>query len=77
MRLDDLPVVLIATKRCGEPVSDQHLLVEFKEGIRPDRHIHLHDLSPAAAFDLAAALCGLDHESVDALVADTGGNPIC
>ncbi|MET9531356.1 BREX system ATP-binding domain-containing protein [Streptomyces sp. NPDC006649] len=74
-RLDDLPVVLIATKRCGEPVSDQHLLVEFKEGIRPDRHIHLHDLSPAAAFDLAAALCGLDHESVDALVADTGGNP--
>ncbi|NDZ77197.1 AAA family ATPase [Streptomyces sp. SID10853] len=74
-RLDDLPVVLLATKRRGEPVSDQHLLVEFEEGIRPDRHIHLHDLSPAAALDLAAALCGHDHESVDALIADTGGNP--
>ncbi|MFG3346479.1 BREX system ATP-binding domain-containing protein [Streptomyces sp. NPDC048018] len=74
-RLDNLPVVLLATKRCGEPASDQHLLVEFMEGVRPDRHIHLHDLSPSAAFDLAAALCGHDHESVDALVADTGGNP--
>ncbi|MFF5972936.1 BREX system ATP-binding domain-containing protein [Streptomyces sp. NPDC012769] len=74
-RLDNLPVVLLATKRCGEPASDQHLLVEFMEGVRPDRHIHLHDLSPSAASDLAAALCGHDHESVDALVADTGGNP--
>lgn len=74
-RLDNLPVVLLATKRCGEPATDQHLLVEFMEGVRPDRHIHLHDLSPSAASDLAAALCGHDHESVDALVADTGGNP--
>ncbi|MET9953719.1 BREX system ATP-binding domain-containing protein [Streptomyces sp. NPDC006339] len=74
-RLDNLPVVLLATKRCGEPASDQHLLVEFMEGVRPDRHIHLHDLSPSAASDLAAALCGHDHEAVDALVADTGGNP--
>ncbi|MFI8825007.1 ATP-binding protein [Streptomyces sp. NPDC053431] len=74
-RLDNLPVVLLATKRCGEPASDQHLLVEFMEGIRPDHHIHLHDLSPSAAFDLAAALCGHDHASVGALVADTGGNP--
>ncbi|MER7520488.1 BREX system ATP-binding domain-containing protein [Streptomyces sp. NPDC126499] len=74
-RLDNLPVVLLATKRCGEPASDQHLLVEFMEGVRPDRHIHLHDLSPSAASDLAASLCGHDHASVDALVADTGGNP--
>ncbi|MFE9765303.1 BREX system ATP-binding domain-containing protein [Streptomyces sp. NPDC005808] len=74
-RLDNFPVLLLATKRCGEPASDQHLLVEFMEGIRPDRHIHLHDLSPSAAFDLAAALCGHGQVSVDALVADTGGNP--
>ncbi|MGA5068663.1 BREX system ATP-binding domain-containing protein [Streptomyces exfoliatus] len=74
-RLDNLPVVLLATKRCGEPASDQHLLVELMEGVRADRHIHLHDLSPSAAFDLAAALHGHDHESVDALVAGTGGNP--
>ncbi|MFJ4869998.1 BREX system ATP-binding domain-containing protein [Streptomyces sp. NPDC088757] len=74
-RLDNLPVALLATKRCGEPASDQHLLVEFTEGVRPDRHIHLHDLSPSAASDLAAALCGHDHGSFDALVTDTGGNP--
>ncbi|MGW6603183.1 BREX system ATP-binding domain-containing protein [Streptomyces sp. NPDC055036] len=74
-RLHNLPVVLLATKRCGEPASDQHLLVELMEGVRPDRHIHLHDLSPSAALDLAAALRGHDHESVDALVASTGGNP--
>ncbi|QNE79583.1 AAA family ATPase (plasmid) [Streptomyces finlayi] len=74
-RLANLPVVLLATKRCGETASDQHLLVEFMEGIRPDRHIHLRDLSPSAASDLAAALCGHDHESVDALVAGAGGNP--
>ncbi|MCQ4083639.1 DUF2791 family P-loop domain-containing protein [Streptomyces sp. RB6PN25] len=74
-RLDNLPVVLLVTKRCGEPASDQHLLVEFMEGIRPDRYIHLHDLSPSAAFDLAAALCGHGPGSVDALIADSGGNP--
>ncbi|MER6031485.1 BREX system ATP-binding domain-containing protein [Streptomyces sp. NPDC001851] len=74
-RLENLPVVLLATKRCGEPASDQHLLVEFLEGVRPDRHIHLHDLSPSAAFDLAAALCGHGQESVDALIAESGGNP--
>ncbi|MEU3372273.1 BREX system ATP-binding domain-containing protein [Streptomyces sp. NPDC006711] len=74
-RLANLPVVLLATKRCGETASDQHLLVEFMEGIRPDRHIHLNDLSPSAASDLAAALCGHDHEAVGALVAGAGGNP--
>ncbi|MFD4318518.1 BREX system ATP-binding domain-containing protein [Streptomyces sp. NPDC058548] len=76
-RLENLPVVLLATKRCGEPASDQHLLVEFMEGLRPDRHIHLSDLSPSAALDLATSLCGHGHghEAVDALVAGTGGNP--
>ncbi|MFI8966895.1 ATP-binding protein [Streptomyces sp. NPDC053493] len=78
-RLENLPVVLLTTKRCGEPASDQHLLVEFLEGLRPDRHIHLRDLSPSVALDLAAAICGHDHghdhASVDALVAGTGGNP--
>ncbi|MFF9347441.1 BREX system ATP-binding domain-containing protein [Streptomyces sp. NPDC014734] len=74
-RLDNLPVLLLATKRCGETASDQHLLVEFMGGIRPDHHIHLHDLSPSAAFDLATALCGHSHASVNALVTDTGGNP--
>ncbi|MFG2720894.1 BREX system ATP-binding domain-containing protein [Streptomyces sp. NPDC048416] len=74
-RLANLPVVLLATKRCGESASDQHLLVELMEGVRPDRHIHLRDLSPSAASDLAAALCGHDHESVDALVAGAAGNP--
>ncbi|MFI1929002.1 MULTISPECIES: BREX system ATP-binding domain-containing protein [unclassified Streptomyces] len=74
-RLDNLPVVLLATKRCGEPALDQHLLVEIMEGVRPDRHIHLHDLSPSAALDLAVTLRGQDHGSVAALVADTGGNP--
>ncbi|WP_406063088.1 DUF2791 family P-loop domain-containing protein [Streptomyces sp. NBC_01077] len=76
-RLENLPVVLLATKRCGEPASDQHLLVEFMEGLRPDRHIHLSDLSPSAALDLAQSLCGHGHglEAVDALVAGTGGNP--
>ncbi|MFG2835924.1 BREX system ATP-binding domain-containing protein [Streptomyces zaomyceticus] len=76
-RLENLPVVLLATKRCGEPASDQHLLVEFMEGLRPDRHIHLNDLSPSAALDLATSLCGHHHahEAVDALVAGTGGNP--
>jgi DNA-binding CsgD family transcriptional regulator len=74
-RLENLPAVLLAGKRCGEPATDQHLLVEFMEGVRPDRHIRLHDLSPSAALDLAAALCGHDREAVDALVADSGGNP--
>ncbi|MFH8337792.1 BREX system ATP-binding domain-containing protein [Streptomyces sp. AM6-12] len=74
-RLENLPVALLATKRCGEPACDQHLLVEFMEGVRPDRHIHLHDLSPSAAFDLAAALCGHGQESVGALIAESGGNP--
>lgn len=74
-RLENLPVVLLATKRCGEPASDQHLLVEFMEGIRPDRHLHLHDLSPSAAFDLAAALCDHGQEAVAALITESGGNP--
>ncbi|WP_424217527.1 helix-turn-helix transcriptional regulator (plasmid) [Streptomyces sp. BI20] len=74
-RLEHLPVALVATKRCGEPTRDPHLLVEFGEGIRPDRHIHLHDLSTSAAVDLAAALGDHGRESVDALIADTGGNP--
>ncbi|MER8058745.1 MULTISPECIES: BREX system ATP-binding domain-containing protein [unclassified Streptomyces] len=74
-RLENLPVALLATKRCGEPASDQHLLVEFMEGVRPDRHIHLHDLSPSAALDLAAALCGHGQESMGALIAESGGNP--
>ncbi|OII68225.1 BREX system ATP-binding domain-containing protein [Streptomyces sp. CC77] len=74
-RLESLPLVLLASKRCGEPASDRHLLVEFMEGVRPDRHIHLHDLSPSAALDLAAALGGRGPGSVDALIAGSGGNP--
>lgn len=76
-RLDHLPVAVLATKRCGEPASDPQLLVELMEGVRPDRHVYLRDLSPSAASDLADALCDHDHdhESVDALVACTGGNP--
>ncbi|WP_236242245.1 BREX system ATP-binding domain-containing protein [Streptomyces sp. CC228A] len=74
-RLESLPLVLLASKRCGEPASDRHLLVEFMEGVRPDRHIHLHDLSPSAALDLAAALGSRGPGSVDALIAESGGNP--
>ncbi|GAA2248789.1 MULTISPECIES: ATP-binding protein [Kitasatospora] len=74
-RLENLPVLLLVTKRRGEAATDQHLLVEFMEGIRPDRYIHLHDLNPSAALDLAAELCGHEHHSVDTLIADSGGNP--
>ncbi|WP_367437515.1 BREX system ATP-binding domain-containing protein [Streptomyces celluloflavus] len=74
-RLDSLPVVLLASKRCGEMASDQHLLVEFMEGIRPDRHLRIDDLCPSAALDLAAALASQDPGALDLLITTSGGNP--
>ncbi|MEC4020835.1 BREX system ATP-binding domain-containing protein [Streptomyces sp. H27-D2] len=74
-RLDNLAVVLLASKRRGEPASDQHLLAEFMEGIRPDRHISIHDLSPSATSDLVAALGGPVPGHIDTLIAGSGGNP--
>jgi hypothetical protein len=74
-RIDNIPVVLLASRRRGEPASDQHLLVEFMNGVRPDRHLRLHELSPSAAAHLIDSLRGCSRDPADDLIADSGGNP--
>lgn len=74
-RIDNIPVVLLASQRRGEPASDQHLLVEFMNSVRPDRHLRLHDLSPSAASHLIDSLRGCSRDTSDDLIADSGGNP--
>lgn len=74
-RIENIRVVLLASRRRGEPASDQHLLVEFMESIRPDRHLHLEDLSPSTASRLVEALGSCVPGPAETLIADSGGNP--
>ncbi|MEU4075278.1 helix-turn-helix transcriptional regulator [Streptomyces parvus] len=74
-RIENIRVVLLASQRRGEPASDQHLLVEFMESIRPDRHLHLEDLSPSTASRLVDALGSCVPGPAETLIADSGGNP--
>ncbi|MCX4680624.1 DUF2791 family P-loop domain-containing protein [Streptomyces sp. NBC_01433] len=74
-RIENIRVVLLASQRRGEPASDQHLLVEFMESIRPDRHLRLEDLSPSSASRLVDALASCVPGPAETLIADSGGNP--
>ncbi|MCX2968952.1 MULTISPECIES: helix-turn-helix transcriptional regulator [Streptomyces] len=74
-RIDRLPVALLTSQRCGDPVSDQNLLVELLERVSPDRHMRLRDLSSEAARELVAALGEGTAPGADTLIADSGGNP--